>query len=105
MNPCRKIILLVLAAALSLTLGCACKRCEQEKERLVTQWGRPESSEVARSGHLITETWFYTEAERSVIFQWDERECGCDVNTFFFDDGEPAGEFSFSTRTSMPTRP
>jgi hypothetical protein len=90
--------LLALAVA-SLLAGCGdCVRCDQEQDRKLAEWGTPDETESRRDGHLLTETWFYRETKRSVVFLWDERDCSCSVSEYTIEaDGAAAATLHFET--------
>jgi len=102
MHPGRGIVILLIAGALALSAGCACKRCDQERERITLEWGDPEERTVERTGHLITETWFYWEQNGSVVFLWDDRDCACDVSSYHFEDDDATREVRFNTHSTGP---
>lgn len=90
---------------LALFSGCGeCTRCDQEMDRTRNQIGDPDAKEFRREGHILTETWFYWEDDRSVVFLWDERDCSCDVSTYLF-EGEETRELHFETRGSDLFKP
>ncbi len=94
MQSSRKLLLLLVILtlpALLILAGCACKRCEQEQDRILVQWGEPEQTELQQDSHLFTETWYYWEVGRTVIFLWDDRECSCDASTYTFTPEEGEG--------------
>ena len=119
MTYARKRTLLIfglLLPILTLLAGCSCKHCEQEQDRFLGQWGEPEETELSRSGHLLTETWYYWEDSRTVVFFWDDRDCACDVSTYTFtpaeregaepgEEPEPALTLHFRTARTNPFRP
>ncbi|MCP4550106.1 MAG: hypothetical protein GY835_26905 [bacterium] len=114
--------LLLLAAFMA---GCACHRCDQDRERMQSEIGSPEDIEIVAQGDRTTETWFYWSLGRSVVFYWDEDECSCSVNTFTYEpieeelagkrtvdelkafvrDGGVLDEVRFSTSSSNPYKP
>ena len=108
----RTVLLLLLALgilpAVVLT-GCSdCLRCDKEQDRVLTQMGPPEETESRRTGHVVTETWYYWEESRSVVFLWDERDCSCSTSTYVFDDGgkrEEEPRLSFRTSGSSFFKP
>jgi hypothetical protein len=95
-----------LALAAALLAGCDdCVRCEKEQDRVLTELGPPEETESRRDGHFITETWFYWEASRSVVFLWDDRECSCSVNHYEIEaDGAARPALRFETTSGAPYR-
>lgn len=109
MTP-RTLSILALLLAIPLLAGCSdCLRCEQEMDRTRIQMGDPEASEFRRDGNILTETWFYYEDARSVVFLWDDRDCSCNVSVYIFEGGEaraaPVAEFRFDTARSAFFRP
>lgn len=97
------ICLLAIGTALP---GCGdCPRCEKEQDRVRTQLGTPDETESRRDGHLVTETWFYWESERSVVFLWDERECSCGVSEYDFSEGAATATLHFETANRIHHQP
>ncbi len=100
----RTLLAILLALAAGLLAGCGdCVRCDKEQDRVLTEMGTPEETESRRDGHLITETWFYWEENRSVVFLWDERDCSCSVDHYDFAEGGAAA-LHFETRGGAPYR-
>jgi len=98
--------LLCLLAAAAFLPGCGdCVRCEKEQDRVLAEQGVPDESESRRDGHFITETWFYWEQERSVVFLWDERDCSCSVSEYDFSAGAAAVELHFETANRTHHQP
>jgi len=100
MRRFRFAILLILAlAAGTLLAGCGeCVRCDKEQDRVLAERGTAEETESRRDGHLITETWFYWEQGRSVVFLWDERDCSCSVSEYTIEtDGSAQPLLHFDT--------
>ncbi|MCB1163820.1 MAG: hypothetical protein R3C71_13770 [Candidatus Krumholzibacteriia bacterium] len=92
------LLTLGLVAAAS---GCSeCLRCDKEQDRVLTQMGPPEETESRQTGHLVTETWYYWEQNRSVVFLWDDRDCSCSTSTYVFEDGKRGDEPALSFHTS-----
>ncbi len=95
-------LVLVLAAS-ALLAGCGdCVRCDKEQDRTLSEWGPPDETESRRDGHLITETWFYWERDRSVVFLWDERDCSCSVNEYSFEEGASPEPLSRAETSGAP---
>ncbi|MBN2170937.1 MAG: hypothetical protein JW819_06435 [Candidatus Krumholzibacteriota bacterium] len=104
-------VLIALAAALAAGCG-ACRRCDQERERYLREWGEAEDTERVQEGELVTETWYYWSRGRSVVFFWDERDCACEVSTYTFTpepdaalvpaDSLPGARRELAFRTARP---
>jgi hypothetical protein len=95
----------LLLAVLVLCSSCDCRRCEREQDRMLTQWGDPERREITKVGHLVTETWFYDSNSRSVDFLWDERDCGCDVDTYTFAGSRAAAQREIAPELQLDLKP
>jgi hypothetical protein len=101
---------LIAQSALS---GCSCRRCERERDQVRLERGEPIESELHRDGSFFTETWYYWADHETVVFFWDERECGCEMSRYTLEaPASRAGadvpvelERSFSTHSSNPYRP
>ena len=105
MTPARALATILLIVAALPASGCHCWRCERERERTLIGWGEPEERTVERSGHFFTETWFYWDSRRTVVFLWDDRECTCSVDTYVFDEGGVTQTLGFRTASPYPLRP
>ena len=112
----RPVLMLALVAALlaaALTTACSCRRCERERERVLLERGEPLERDIHRDGSFMTETWYYWAEGETVVFFWDERECGCEMSRYILAprtnetaDAAPVElERSFSTYGSNPFRP
>lgn len=86
MTPIRTLLLGFLLILVVGLAGCGdCLRCDQERDRTLTQTGEPDERSTQVDGHIMTETWIYWEESRSVVFLWDDRDCSCDVSVYDFE--------------------
>ena len=94
MRPLRILIpgLLALLVLLLVLPACACRHCEREQDRLLTQWGHPEQREIRKDDNLVTETWRYPSSDRTVVFLWDDRDCSCNVSTYSIPGGREGAQ-------------